>query len=70
MNSPTPDEIRALLESCDISAYAAAKLASVSANNMQKAVAGKNKLGPAAWQLLRVSVSKKARAELPKPIVK
>jgi hypothetical protein len=67
---PTPAEIRALLDSTSppLSGYAAATLAGVKPRQMQSALTGERALSLAAWRLLQVTVSKRARKELPKPI--
>ena len=68
--TPTPTQIRALLDSATprLTAYAAAPLAGLKPNQMQKAVKGDRALSAGAWQLLTIMVSARAREQLPAPI--
>jgi hypothetical protein len=58
-----------LLAEAGLSAYAAAALVGVSPRQMQLACAGARDLGPAAWRLLCVTLSRSARRRLPPPVV-
>lgn len=68
--TPTPAEVRALLDSCTppLSAYAAAGLIGITARQMQNVLAGARDLNAPSWLALRVTLSAKARKELPKPV--
>lgn len=63
-------EVRALLDSCTppLSAYAAAGLIGVTPRMMQNVLKGTRDLGSTSWLALRVTLSAKARKELPKPV--
>lgn len=67
--TPSPDQIRALLEDAGLTPYSAAPLIGMSARSLQQAVAGEIAMRGYAWQLLRIMLSRSARAELPEPLV-
>jgi len=68
--TPTPAQIRALLDSCapPLSAYSAAPLIGITARQMQSALAGTRNLSAPGWIALRVVLSAKARKALPVPV--
>lgn len=65
---PTPEQIDALLKSAGHSASSAAALICITPRNLQMAVAGKSNLSPSTWWLLQVTLSKSARAKLPRAV--
>jgi len=67
---PTPhaDEIRALLQKAGITAYKVAPLIGVSEQALLQAMAGQTTMRGTAWKLLRVTLSRSARAELQEPL--
>lgn len=67
--SPSPEQIRNLLDEAGLTPYAAADLIDMSARSLQRAVAGEIAMRGYAWRLLRIMLSKSARAELPEPLV-
>ena len=67
-NSPTPAQITALLDSAGLTAYAAGPMIHIKARQLQRAIAGAGKLHPSTWRLLQVTLSKSARAKLPKAV--
>lgn len=66
--TPTPEQIESLLKSAGHSASSAAALICITPRNLQMAVANKSKLSASTWLLLQVTLSKSARAKLPKAV--
>lgn len=67
--TPSAEQIRDLLDDAKISAYKAASLIGMSARSLQRALSGEIVMRGYAWLLLRVTLSRSARAELPEPVV-
>lgn len=67
--TPSPEQIRALLDEAGLSAYAAAPLIGVSVQALQQAITGATVMRGSAWLLLRIMLSQSARDELPTPRV-
>lgn len=67
--TPSPEQIRALLDDAGLTPYSAAPLIGMSARSLQQAVAGEIAMRGYAWLLLRVVLSQSARDELPAPRV-
>lgn len=65
LQSPSPEQIRALLTGADLSAYAAAPLIGVSAQALQQALDGQTTLRGSTWLLLRIMLTQAARDALP-----
>lgn len=67
--TPSPEQIRALLDAAGLNAYSAAPLIGMSEQGLRQALAGQTTMRGSAWLLLRVTVSASARAELPAPLI-
>lgn len=67
--SPTPDELAALIDAAGLSAAEAGKLIGVTARAIQLARAGTHPMRGNAWELLKIKLSRRARAALPAPVV-
>lgn len=66
--SPTPEQLGAFLDSAGLKAHDAAPLIDVSRQAIQMALTGKRRMAGNTWLLLRVMVSRSARAALPEPL--
>ena len=67
--NPTPQQLQSFLDAAGLKAHDAAPLIDVSRQAIQMALTGKRRMAGNTWLLLRVIVSRSARAELPEPIV-
>ncbi len=65
LNSPSPDELRALLDAAGWTAYAAAPMIGVTQSALAQAIRGETRLRGTAWRLLQILASQSARNALP-----
>lgn len=70
LQSPSPEQIRTLLDDAGLTPYSAAPLIGMSARSLQQAVTGEIAMRGYAWLLLRIMLRQSARDELPAPRVK
>jgi len=65
LQSPSPEQIRTLLDDAGLTPYSAAPLIGVSAQALQQALDGQTTLRGSTWLLLRIMLTQAARDALP-----